>query len=266
VTEISEHTIEVEGCRLHVRRAGRGERVALLVHGLGDDHGAFPEPVVQDLAQDHAVVVPDLAGFGRSRAGPRFDFRIDSQVALLEGLLDVGGAPGPAVLIGHSMGGAVCSRLAETRPSRVGAFVNVEGNLCSGDAFISSHAVQAADRGRFFDHWWRFLPGAIQRQSGDGPAIRRYLNALSRTTPEAFLATCRDLHRLTLKGATGASYRGLTIPRVYFLGDHPSGETRAFLTENGLSSTHFAGAPHWLIEHDTDAFLSETRRFLEQTN
>jgi len=239
--------------------------VALLVHGLGDDHSVFPERVVRDLARDHRVLAPDLAGFGRSAAGPAFDFRIDSQVRLLEALLDAAGGSGRAALIGHSMGGAVCTRLAEIRPARVGALINVEGNLCAGDAFISSHAVQAADRGRFFDHWWHFLPGAIQRQSGEGPAITRYLNALSRTTPEAFLATCRDLHRLTLTGATGEAYRGLTIPRVYFLGDHPAGDTRAFLAEHGLSSVHFPGAPHWLIEHDVDAFLAETRRFLEQS-
>ena len=51
------------------------------------------------------------------------------------------------------------------------------------------------------------------------------------------------------------------ICRVPGLRDPPP-ETRAFLVRHRLSHAHFPGAPHWLIEHDPDAFHERLRAFL----
>jgi pimeloyl-ACP methyl ester carboxylesterase len=254
-------TLDLLRCRITVRVAGRGRRTALLVHGLGDDHTAFPTALVRDLARDHRVLVPDLAGFGASRARPDFPFTIEAQAELLEALLAAGQVSGPVLLLGHSMGGALATHLAERLALPVIALINVEGNLVPSDTFISSHAVRSAARGRF-EHWWRFFPAAIRRRGGDSPSVDRYLAALARTTPEAFLATCRDLRRRTVDGAFAEAFRRLAVPRLYCFGDDPPPETRAFLVRHRLSHAHFPGAPHWLIEHDPDAFHERLRAFL----
>lgn len=255
-----DHRIDLPGGRLYLTSTGAGETTALLVHGLGDDHGVFPAAVVADLARDHRVIAPDLLGFGLSRAAPGFDFSIEGQVTALEAVLDSLPAPGPLLLIGHSMGGGVATLLAARRPECVAALVSAEGNLGPDDAFISAHAVRAAERGRF-DHWWRLFPAAVERQNGRTPAILRYLRALGRTSADAFLASCRSLHERTVAGAFAAAYRTLPAPRLFCHGDGTSAETLAFLAQHRLPTHHFPGAPHWLIEHDPGAFIAAIRAF-----
>jgi len=66
------------------------------------------------------VAAPDLLGHGRSSwAAP---WSIDANVAALAALLD-DEAEGPALVVGHSFGGAMALQLAATRPDRVAALL-----------------------------------------------------------------------------------------------------------------------------------------------
>jgi len=78
----SEHTVEVSGAKLHVRRAGSGSPILILHHDIGTlDKLAFYD----ELAANHDVVIPDFPGWGRS---PRLEWmRHPRDVAiLLQGL------------------------------------------------------------------------------------------------------------------------------------------------------------------------------------
>ena len=265
MSKTTRSSLSVDGCSLHVQRSGNGTRTVLLIHGLGDDHTVFPESVVANLAQDHTVLAPDLAGFGQSQAAPDFDFRVTSQARLLASLLTQLGLTEPVTLIGHSLGGAISVLLASASPHQVNALINVEGNLTPEDAFISTHAVNAADNHRF-DEWWRLFPAAVRRQNGKDPAIDRYLRALEQTRPETFLSTCRDLTTRTHADEFSQAYLELRVPRLYCLGDHPHAQTRQFLTDHGLPVAHFPGAPHWVIEHAPEDFLKVARSFLTRSS
>ena len=56
--------LPVNGTTLHVRSAGTGPAVVLL-HGFGET-GHMWQPLVEQLAQRHTVIVPDLRGAGDS--------------------------------------------------------------------------------------------------------------------------------------------------------------------------------------------------------
>jgi pimeloyl-ACP methyl ester carboxylesterase len=100
---------------MHVRVSGQGPTL-LFVHGLGCS-GAFWADVVVRFEGSFTCVAVDLQGFGESPAlGDSMS--IADWASRLEGLLD-GLAAGPAVVIGHSLGGMVTQELALAAPYAV---------------------------------------------------------------------------------------------------------------------------------------------------
>ena|SRR5882672_34499 len=87
----------------------------LLVHGLMVTGDMF-DPVVDQFATRHRVIVPDLRGHGRSRALPP-PYMVRQLAADLSRLLDHLGIESTGVL-GYSQGGAVAQQLALDHPEQ----------------------------------------------------------------------------------------------------------------------------------------------------
>jgi pimeloyl-ACP methyl ester carboxylesterase len=123
------------------RRAGPSAHF-VFVHGAW--HGAWcwykVAPALE--AKGHRVTTLDLpsAGIdGTPRASVTLQAQADRVVAVLDGL------PEPAILVGHSAGGAVISSVAEARPDKIGKLVYLTAYLlASGDA-ISAAGLRDAD-------------------------------------------------------------------------------------------------------------------------
>ncbi|GGM15266.1 alpha/beta hydrolase [Promicromonospora citrea] len=97
----------------------------VLVHGITASHRAWPA-VVAALA-GRRVVAPDLRGRGRSNhlPGPYgMAAHADDVAAVVRAL-----AGGPAVVVGHSMGGFVSLVLTHRHPGLVARLVLVDGGL-----------------------------------------------------------------------------------------------------------------------------------------
>ncbi len=93
--------------------------MVLLIHGLAEHGGRYDHVARMLAARGHAVVAPDLRGFGRSGGRraylQRWDDYLDDVAADLELVRAEGG---PVVLLGHSMGGLVAlSYLLHGRPA-----------------------------------------------------------------------------------------------------------------------------------------------------
>lgn len=95
--------------------------VLLLVHGLG---GSFENwrAVVEPLARDHTVIVPNLPGHGQS--GPGGDYSVGGLAAGLRDLLLILGHR-RATLVGHSLGGGVAMQFTYQFPEVVERLVLV---------------------------------------------------------------------------------------------------------------------------------------------
>ena len=96
--------------QLHVRTAGSGDDVVVLLHGLVATGDIFGSQFDQ-LAASANLVVPDLLGFGRSLDETRNSFSPDDHLDALEAALrELGLADRPLRIGAHSMGSALAMR------------------------------------------------------------------------------------------------------------------------------------------------------------
>jgi pimeloyl-ACP methyl ester carboxylesterase len=120
--------VTASGVRLRVVEAGSGSPV-ILIHGLFVDHTSW-DLVMPELAEGFRVVALDLPGFGASEKPPpsRFPYGIE---AFAEAIADLyaGLELGPAVVVGHALGGAVGLTLAARHPELVSRLVLIDA-LC----------------------------------------------------------------------------------------------------------------------------------------
>lgn len=99
----------------HVEVSGEGQPV-VLVHASGLNARQWRGRWIPAL-QGFRTFAPDLWGCGKSPGWPGpWPFRLESDLALVRGLLE---AQGPAHLVGHSYGGALCLYAAAERPDLV---------------------------------------------------------------------------------------------------------------------------------------------------
>lgn len=118
--------MEVKTETLHGRSVSYAETgagpVLLLIHGMGGSSDNW-RAVIEPLARDHTVIVPDLPGHGQSTPGPG-DYSVGGLAAALRDLLLVLEHK-RATLVGHSLGGGVAMQFAYQFPEIVERLVLV---------------------------------------------------------------------------------------------------------------------------------------------
>jgi haloacetate dehalogenase len=167
-----ERSIEVApGVALHVRTAGTGTPVVLL-HGY-PQNGVCWHRVAPALAERHAVVVPDLRGYGRSSTPPDDDgHTVYSKRTMASDIAAVMSSLGHErfAVVGHDRGGRVAYRLTLDHPARV-------DRLCTLDIVptIEQFEVLASSRrAAVFGFHWYFLavaPPLPEALIGAEPAL-----------------------------------------------------------------------------------------------
>jgi len=105
--------------KLHDRQWGSGERVAVLLHGMMADSGSWWQVGPALAKRGYRVIAVDLPGHGHS---PRCEHANTELFAssLLESV-----QAGPALAIGHSMGGSVLAASVERLRPRRAVYVDV---------------------------------------------------------------------------------------------------------------------------------------------
>ncbi|PSN11767.1 hypothetical protein C7293_22960 [filamentous cyanobacterium CCT1] len=98
----------------------------VLVHGAGSGAWVWYKITPMLEAQGHSVIAPDLPGHGLNSI-PIAEVSLDRYVGCVCDILN--GQAEPVVLVGHSLGGAVITQVAEYCPDRIRTLVYLAGYL-----------------------------------------------------------------------------------------------------------------------------------------
>lgn len=112
----------LDGRKVHYEAAGRGAATIVLIHGWTCDH-TFWDAQVAALKSRYQVLAPDLPGHGRSDPAPEYSMKRFARA--VNAVLEKEKA-GKAILVGHSMGGAVMLEFARLFPRKVLAIIAVD--------------------------------------------------------------------------------------------------------------------------------------------
>ena len=203
--------VNAGGLQLRYARNGRGSPTIVLLHGYGESLVAW-RGVFTRLAEHADVVALDLPGFGLSDK-PAHGYTNDSLATRILAALDQLGIP-RAVIVGHSLGGAVACAVAAAAPERVTALVLVDPAVVGSPAAVpdrvaeerpshlrSAIAEYEAMRTRFTSphdpHWLAEAPAAQAYIPADDSTYRTALSAVLAEFDFAWLTPARAA-RLTM--------------------------------------------------------------------
>jgi pimeloyl-ACP methyl ester carboxylesterase len=225
---------------IQIDDGGSGGVPVLFLHGFSGNSSHWAAQL-DHLRPRRRAIAMNLRGHGGSDAPADGDFAVESQAADVLAVLDVL-VPEPAVLVGHSLGGAVAIAVAGRNPTRVAGLVlaSAPGRLPEEQATQVVGAMEADYEGTSAGYWNRLTEGA---------------------TPDTLARIERERH--DLDAATG-----LAIIRATFTFDPESllraypGPKLAIVTprQNAPHDLHNAvpGVPHRVIE-GTSHFLQMDR-------
>ena len=237
-----------------VRRLGNGPRV-VWIHGLGESSVSF-EPVVAQLPGYQHVLV-DLPGYGRS---PWPDGTL-GLAALADHLARWIDEEPPATIIGHSMGGVLCTFIAERTAVR--AVVNIDGNLSRGDCTFSAlaHAYTLDD---FIARGFAEMRDQVYADGARRPELRTYHAAMCFASPQMFHRHACELVELSSEGTLAPRMAALHVPKLFVAGvpDGICAESRALLERHAIRWLGIEPAGHWVYLDQLDRFTRELDRFL----
>lgn len=117
------HEVDANGTTISAAVGGTGPTMMLL-HGWPQT-GRVWRNVMDRLAEQHTVVVPDLRGSGAS-ARPQDGYRKTNQADDMRGVLHHLGLSGPSVVVGHDIGAMVAFAWAAAHPEEVAALVTID--------------------------------------------------------------------------------------------------------------------------------------------
>jgi 3-oxoadipate enol-lactonase len=236
--------------------SGRAPRV-VWIHGLGESSVSF-EPVVAKLpGYDHVLV--DLPGYGRSPwpDAPKSLAEIADQLAHW---LD---EEAPAAIIGHSMGGVLCTFVAERTAVR--SVVNIDGNLTRGDCTFSARAA-AYSLEDFVAHGFATMRDETFADGATRPELRTYHAAMCFASPHMFHRHALELVELSSGGTLTPRLAALHVPKLY-IGGVPGGvcvESRAQLDQHKVAWRGIEPAGHWVYLDQLDRFVATVSAFLTE--
>ena len=256
---MQETYLELDDCTLYVRHrvTGPEQHTILFIHGLGESGLCFEDAFEQAALNGFNLIVPDLAGYGRSSSAASYSF--DAQLARIWQVFahfDIG----ELHVVGHSLGSDLAILACQSVLAHAASLMILEGHLTFSGVFIANQAAAAHERGEF-DEWWRsgFRESVVYEQWGASSLpIRGYYASLRFARPQAMLENALELVR---RREFGDIFCTLPMAKMYCYGTKSVTQpTLDFLAAHNLASQAFEGA-HWFMLDQPAAFYETLAGF-----
>ncbi len=236
----------------------------LLIHGLGSFGRCFRHAPESPRLKGRAMLIPDLHGYGGSRAPRGFSFTMEAQADSLAALCRAVGL-GQIAIVGHSMGGTVGILLAERWAARVTHCASAVGNLVPEDCFFSREIVRMGEEAFEARGFAEYVERFRLREEAAAQSWSTYGESLGMTNARAIFRSSVDLVRLSDEGDLLGRFLALGCPKAYFCDtDNPmAASIERALIEAKVPIARVPRTGHMLMEENPEGFYSAVADFLE---
>ncbi|WP_078910672.1 alpha/beta fold hydrolase [Streptomyces sp. NRRL S-87] len=243
-----------DGRRLSYVDFGGTGRPVLALHGHYQEAASFAR-LARDLGPEWRLIAPDQRGHGHSDRAP--DYAREGYVADAAALLEHLGT-GPAVVLGHSLGGVNAYQLAARRPDLVAALVveDIGAEVDADNSFVLAWPHRAPTR----DALLAALGGSAPYVAD---AVREYADGWGLAFAPADMVASQGL----MNGAWWADWTGSDCPALLVRGTRSGvlGADHAGEMVRRRPGTRLAELPagHTVRATAPEAYAAEVRGFLE---
>lgn len=232
-----------------------GPESFVFVHGLGASMNSFDRCFGMDDFDGYTLAAIDLPGCGKSSRPDDFSYTMADQADLvLEWIRSLGLTH--IILVGHSMGGAICLYLAEALGTEVEAFFNLEGNLSREDCMFSGKVASGS--------WADFENEGFQRfkddleesaRETDLPGLKNYYKNILRAHPRAYYLSSVSLVKESYEGNLNERFLDLSTEKWYVFGENSVNYTNMrFLDKHNISYFIVPESGHFMMDDQPDLF------------
>ena len=227
------------------------------LHGFGESSLSFKEAFFSELVESYSLFVPDLPGFGVSPPQPE-RMSIEGATEVMLPLINGLSRNKAVLLVGHSLGSGIATRVARKLGETVKGVFSIEGNLTRSDGYFSAQAAEFQQA----DAFHRYFIDLIHNQAANSEVYQRYLASVRFASPEAMMAWGRSSAHLGESGRHGFDFVSLKCQKTYYWSmESTPEETQDFIVKYDIPNTQYTGAGHWPMIETPDECYSEISRF-----
>ncbi len=246
------------GCegRLHRRllEPSTPTGTVLYIHGLGESGLCFEHLMADERLAHWRHLAIDLEGYGKSSWAEE-PLSLTQHAESLGEL--IAQSTESLVVLGHSMGGVIGTRLCHQLGAAVSGFINVEGNISLPDCGYSSQAVKFS-----LEEWlaggFDQVLDAIYAHEGESTEVRRaYGASILMCDPRTYHRNSQELVEIS-STETGARLLAELDAKVIYIHGSPRGtgaRSLELLEQADINTIRIDGAGHWPFLDQHDAFV-----------
>lgn len=209
-------SLEVDGAYVHYEVRGLAAGTTLvLVHGNGANTGWW-HWMVPALERRYRLVLVDITGHGDSghRASYSMELWVDEVLAVVRAV------GGPVILVGHSMGGAICAGVAAAAPDVTAGLILFDTNLVPE----TDHGEQPPRTQKHYPTKAAILERFVlvpRQPQPDAKLVAPVGRASIRRTPEGWTWKTDQTRRISSKAGFGAKVAAqVQCPALLVRGEH----------------------------------------------